>query len=256
MELGFALNGDDNELYSILSRTVSLADSTAINATLTQYSAENAKSSFMDLITDNPAVGIIALTLLLALLIIIFEQQRIIRAKKEIKAKRHEMADLNKRIYTDRLTSVRNRDSFSEYIKDLQKKLDDLEPTEFAMAVFDCNGLNMINDKYGYEKGNEYIKAAANLICRTFKSSPVFRIEGDEFAAVLQKEDYENRRDLISKLEADQKEITASAANEWESVDVAIGLAEYNPRIDQTVGGTYRRAERLMYKEKPNRKYN
>ncbi|MBO7373902.1 MAG: diguanylate cyclase, partial [Oscillospiraceae bacterium] len=36
--------------------------------------------------------------------------------------------------------------------------------------------LKQVNDQYGHDKGDAYIKTASQLICRIFKHSPVFRI--------------------------------------------------------------------------------
>lgn len=46
----------------------------------------------------------------------------------------------------------------------------------FAMAVFDLNNLKMINDTYGHEAGDKYLINGCRLICKHFKSSPVYRI--------------------------------------------------------------------------------
>ena len=67
------------------------------------------------------------------------------------------------------------------------------------MGVFDCDNLKQINDQNGHDKGDIYIRAASQLICRVFAHSPVFRIGGDEFAVVLQNEDFINREDLIRR---------------------------------------------------------
>ena len=46
--------------------------------------------------------------------------------------------------------------------------------------------LKLINDTYGHEKGDIYLKTACNAICDVFRHSPVFRMGGDEFAVLLQ----------------------------------------------------------------------
>ena len=64
--------------------------------------------------------------------------------------------------------------------------------TTFAVAVFDINDLKQVNDLYGHQAGDKYIKDGCAIICNTFKHSPVFRIGGDEFAVVIQGSDYKN----------------------------------------------------------------
>ena len=116
--------------------------------------------------------------------------------------------------------------------------------------MLDCNDLKQINDRYGHDKGDIFLRTASRLICRIFKFSPVFRIGGDEFAAVLQNEDYQNREELIDLLNQKAAEISRSAENEWETVSVAIGMADYDPRNDTRVDDIVRRADFRMYENK------
>lgn len=250
----FALKRGNTELYSILTRTTGIVDSTVINAALTHYSAESAKTTWIDLIKDNPFAGVFIITVLVVLIIIIIEQQRLLRARREVKEKQNQVDSLNKLAFADELTSVQNWYSFTNSMQKIQKQLDNKEQPEFAVGVFDCNDLKQINDRYGTDKGDAYIKAASRLICSTFKHSPVFRIGGDKFAVILQKDDFESRKDLMVQLEASQKEIGETGKYEWEAPSVATGMADYDPSIDPIADNTYRRAERLMYKEKHKRK--
>jgi len=163
--------------------------------------------------------------------------------------------DLDKKAHVDALTSVRNKGAFNSYIKQLQDELDSSEgPAEFALGVFDCDDLKKINDTYGHEKGDIYLKTASRLICRIYQHSPVFRIGGDEFAVVLLKDDYRNRGELYSRFREAGEEICKSAENEWEQVRVTLGLAVYDPETDKTVADVARRADQLMYENKRIRK--
>ena len=116
------------------------------------------------------------------------------------------------------------------------------------------HNLKNINDQYGHDKGDVYIKTASQLICGIFKRSPVFRIGGDEFAVVLQNEDYQDRKELIKRFEKNADEIIDSSENEWEQVNVSIGMAEYDPRSDSSIDDVVRRADKTMYENKHVRK--
>jgi len=97
-------------------------------------------------------------------------------------------------------------------------------------------------------------EAASRTICRVFQHSPVFRIGGDEFAIILQNEDYENRDALVNRFLHDSAEINAAAANKWEQVQVALGIAAYDPQEDRSVNDVTRRADKAMYEDKRLRK--
>lgn len=249
-----AIRGSDTELYSILTRTTDIVSSTGINAALTYYSAEEAKTTIVDFIRDNPAVDIAVVAVIAALLSVIIAQQRTIRAKREAEKSHRQVDDLSRRVFVDALTSVRNKGGFNDYIQGLQDRLDSKESVAFAVIILDCDNLKSVNDQYGHDKGDAYIKAASELICRVFKHSPVFRIGGDEFAVVLQKEDYQNRKELTALFAKDAAEIRASAENKWEQVSVALGMAEYDPQSDTSVDDVIHRADKTMYENKRTRK--
>ncbi|MBR3313537.1 MAG: GGDEF domain-containing protein [Atopobiaceae bacterium] len=249
-----AIRGSDTNLYSILTRTTDIVSNTNVNAALSYYSAEEAKTTLIDFIRDNPAVDIAVVGVAMALLAIIVAQQRVIRARKEVEESQHQVDDLSKRVFVDALTSVRNKDGFNECIQSLQERLDNEEPLAFATIILDCDNLKTINDQYGHERGDAYIKTACRFICRIFKHSPVFRIGGDEFAVVLQNEDYQNRRELLELFEKNMNEIQASAGNEWEQISVSLGMAEYDPQSDDSVDDVVRHADKAMYENKRARK--
>ena len=120
--------------------------------------------------------------------------------------------------------------------------------------MFDCDDLKYINDKYGHEKGDEYLKTATRLICKIFKHSPVFRIGGDEFISFLKDEDFDIYEELIAKFEAETEAVNKAALHEWECINLSFGLAEYNPHTDKSVEDTASRADKLMYENKRERK--
>lgn len=165
------------------------------------------------------------------------------------------ITDLNRRANVDALTSVRNKGAFASFIEDMQEKMNESpENTEYAIGVFDCDDLKIVNDKYGHDKGDIYLRTASQLICKVFQHSPVFRIGGDEFAVVLRDEDLMNKRKLITKFETAMEEINAAAGNLWETVHIAMGIAVYDPQQDHSVMDTVRRADKVMYTNKRIRK--
>ena len=165
------------------------------------------------------------------------------------------ISDLNKRVYVDALTSVRNKGAYTAFIEEMQASMDgNPEALEFAVGVFDCDDLKSVNDLYGHEKGDLYLKNVSRLICRVFQHSPVFRIGGDEFSVILRNEDYKNRAALMDVFERFSAESCASAENRWEKISVAMGVAVYDPKQDQSVIDTVHRADKMMYANKRRRK--
>ncbi len=162
---------------------------------------------------------------------------------------------LNKQVFVDSLTKVKNKGAFSAAIEELQTQTDTHDTRmEFAVGMFDCDNLKIINDKYGHDKGDVYLKSACGVICRSFPHSPVYRIGGDEFSVILRNEDYINREALINQFEESVAEINASTENCWEQVHVSMGIAAYDPTGDIAVIDVVRRADKIMYENKRVRK--
>lgn len=167
------------------------------------------------------------------------------------------ISSLNKRVYVDALTSVRNKGAYESYIEKMQDQLADApKDMEFAVGIFDCDCLKSINDKHGHDKGDIYLQSASRLICRIFQHSPVFRIGGDEFAAILLNDDYRNRADLVDRFEKEVLRINGEKTNPWEQVHVSMGIAVYDPEEDLCVNDTIRRADKKMYVNKRNHRIN
>jgi diguanylate cyclase (GGDEF)-like protein len=165
------------------------------------------------------------------------------------------ISDLNKRVYVDALTSVRNKGAYTTYIEGLQATMEE-GPGDmaFAVGIFDCDNLKKINDEYGHEKGDVYLKTACRLICRIFQHSPVFRIGGDEFSVVLQGSDLQNMDALCQQFSDTMTQISAATSNEWEQVHVSMGIAVFDAQRDRSVGDVTHRADELMYANKRLRK--
>ena len=175
--------------------------------------------------------------------------------KQLVKYTKEYIRNLNRQVFVDAMTGVKNKGAYAHFIQMLQDKMDaSEEPLEFAIGVLDCDDLKVINDTYGHDKGDVYLKAASRLVCHVFLHSPVFRIGGDEFAVALMDEDYQNRDELLSQFRETRERISKAADNPWEQVNITMGLAVYDPNIDTSVIDVSRRADKIMYENKRQRK--
>ena len=147
--------------------------------------------------------------------------------------------------YKDGLTGVKNKLAYLEALAELETALESGELTEYGVVVFDVNGLKLINDTLGHEAGDEHIKSGCSIICRQFDHSPVFRIGGDEFVAILKGSDYMNREEL---LEAFRNKSFENQKNG--EVVVASGLAVYDASTDSSYNDVFKRADEAMYEQK------
>jgi len=116
--------------------------------------------------------------------------------------------------------------------------------------VADVNDLKIVNDCYGHKAGDQLLIQAAKLICETFAHSPVHRIGGDEFAILLEGSDYENRDLLIRRIIREMPYTTFPAGNRECSVSIAIGMADYDPKVHVRSADVFQTADRIMYANK------
>lgn len=84
----------------------------------------------------------------------------------------------------DSLTGLLNRHAYYHHIEELFKNKHKLNITAFVMI--DLDNLKYVNDTYGHDFGDDYIKTAANILKR-FENygGVVARISGDEFNICL-----------------------------------------------------------------------
>ena len=163
--------------------------------------------------------------------------------------------DLNSRVFVDDLTLVGNKGAFADSCNELQEKIDnEYLPPKFAIGIFDCNNLKHINDEYGHDKGDIYLKCASDAISKAFTNCPVFRTGGDEFAVIMTGDDYHNRELLIERFGNICERRNEEKDNDWEKINVAMGFAIYDAGRDKTVDEVVRRADKKMYENKLGRK--
>ncbi len=143
----------------------------------------------------------------------------------------------------DELTGVKNKHAYAEMEAKLDKRIRSGKKPEFAIAVFDINGLKQINDTLGHQAGDQFIKDGCDGICQIFKHSPVFRLGGDEFAIVVQGTDYDNV-DILMESVAQSNRI-----NKFErKVVIAAGMSRFDD--DENVAAVFARADKYMYENK------
>jgi diguanylate cyclase (GGDEF)-like protein len=147
--------------------------------------------------------------------------------------------------FTDPLTGVKSKHAYTIQEELMGGEIAEGKAGEFAVIVCDVNGLKKINDTLGHKAGDEYIRAACNMLCEYFKHSPVYRVGGDEFVVLLQGRDFDTRheimRDINEKIEANIGE---------EKVVMSLGLSVFDPENDKTFHEVFKRADGLMYERK------
>lgn len=84
--------------------------------------------------------------------------------------------------------------------------------------------------------------------CEVFAHSPVFRIGGDEFIAILEASDYERRDELMQGFDARLAKESFMVGEHTVRVSVAHGLGIYRPGLE--FAQVFQMADEAMYKHK------
>ena len=157
-----------------------------------------------------------------------------------------EIGSFKRMAYRDSLTDVRNNAAYTESKILLDQLVKNGSLKDFGVVIFDINNLKTVNDTLGHEAGDKYIQNGCKLICNTFKHSPVFRIGGDEFIAILEGEDYRERGVLVT-LFNDKVENNIRNGG----VAVACGMSAFDPATDKGFDDVFERADRKMLRITP-----
>lgn len=149
--------------------------------------------------------------------------------------------------YTDPLTRVKNKTAYAKECLALEEQMARGE-RDFGLLMLDLNRLKAINDKFGHERGDEYLIGCCNLMCSVFKHSPVYRVGGDEFLVLLRGEDLEQASSRLEELDYRMAR-SAGAREAWKRYSIAKGLALCQPE-DKTPEAVFKRADTAMYADK------
>ena len=144
--------------------------------------------------------------------------------------------------FHDTLTGLYNR----AYLEEEMKRLDTERQLPLSLIMIDLNGLKLVNDTYGHEKGDEMLKTAAEIVknnCR--EEDIVARWGGDEFVILLPQTN-EQQLDKISKrIKTSVKEIHIKDI----PLSLALGTSIKQEKF-QDIGRVLKEAEDNMYKNK------
>ena len=101
---------------------------------------------------------------------------------------------------TDELTDIPNMHSFKKMTEEILKEGLG-EPESHIFLYLDIENFKNYNEKYGFEKGNNFLNAIGHLIMYSFVHSPVARFSDDHFVV------FTNKEKALPIIEALQKKI-------------------------------------------------
>lgn len=155
---------------------------------------------------------------------------------------------INKQAYTDAATDVGNKAAYQNAVQRIDK-MSHHNNGDYAVFVMDINYLKMYNDKYGHEFGDMLISDASSIIKRIFGNYNIFRIGGDEFAALINAPEDGLCEKLVKEFKAEQELFNRNAKHYELGVRIAVGYA-INSDNDNDYVDVFKRADKQMYIDK------
>ena len=151
----------------------------------------------------------------------------------------------------DALTGLKNRRAFLEVgVGEVERSK--RYPHPLAVIFLDLDDFKQLNDTMGHDVGDAALKATAQALLRTLRSSDqVARLGGDEFAVLLPEIGYD------AAVEAGRKISIAvnTALEEFPPVSGSIGVAWFR-EADRLFPDMLKAADELMYEVKESGKSN
>ncbi len=140
------------------------------------------------------------------------------------------LAHLHERALSDPLTGLRHGGSFGE-------RLVTATPGHTAVLAIDVDGFKNINDTYGHQAGDRALVALAQALTTALRvQDELFRIGGDEFAAILEVQRSGEAVYVAERL------ITAARAV-GHTISIGVAVRRYGELSEETL----RRADTALY---------
>lgn len=160
---------------------------------------------------------------------------------------------LNKMWIYDTLTGVFNRAGFFKYAPSIIREAISKSNKLFVLFL-DLDGLKGINDKYGHDEGDVFIRAMGNVLTQVHRHGELLmRYGGDEFVVLSQNYTEEDARNYIARVRAGIDDYNASSDKPY-LLDASMGYSIVDPEENMNLEDLIESADKEMYRVKNEKK--
>jgi diguanylate cyclase (GGDEF)-like protein/PAS domain S-box-containing protein len=144
--------------------------------------------------------------------------------------------------FHDYLTGLYNRAFFEEELK----RLDVGRNLPLSVVMGDVNGLKMVNDAYGHERGDELLVKVAEVLKQCFRKSDIIsRWGGDEFMILLPQTECSIAEEIAERIE----KTCSKYSIENMPISISLGIST-KTKEDDNIEEILKSAEDKMYTNK------
>ncbi len=144
--------------------------------------------------------------------------------------------------FHDKLTNLYNRNFFEEEIRRLNTE------RQFPLSIImgDVNGLKLVNDAFGHQRGNLLLKKIADILKQNCRSEDIIaRWGGDEFVILLPKTLKKTGENICNRI----RKTCFKAEKNPIQLSIALGVATKDS-LEIDIEDILKKAEDRMYKNK------
>ena len=145
----------------------------------------------------------------------------------------------------DQLTGLYNR----LYLENEKQRLSKGRYYPITIISMDVDGLKLVNDTLGHERGDELLIATAELLQKCLRGSDVLaRYGGDEFVALLPATDYQSGKNIVSRIKSRVEKYALTMRDQLPlNISIGMAVAEHSGKDLEEV---FKEADDLMYRDK------
>jgi len=159
------------------------------------------------------------------------------------------MQSLKDTAMRDPMTGLYNRRFIEDYIKVLSANII-RQKTTLGVMMCDVDFFKQVNDNYGHDVGDQVIKALANLLQATVRSSDiVVRYGGEEFLVLLPNTDTDGSMLLAERIRLAMEEMVFQTPQGPLKKTLSVGIALFS-ESSEGFWSTVKQADIALYKAK------
>jgi len=151
--------------------------------------------------------------------------------------------NLKKRVYTDALTGLYNREKYNIDIKRLMQDYRE-KSKPFSIILFDIDNFKSLNDNLGHDIGDFILQELAKLISQTIRSDDdLYRWGGEEFVLLVQKP-------LVIAVDIAKKLNKTIKNHNFNNINITASFGVAQITEDTDTDGLFKKADIALYQAK------
>jgi diguanylate cyclase (GGDEF)-like protein len=155
----------------------------------------------------------------------------------------------------DALTGLGNRLAFNVMIEEITRR-ENVDPAAgtWLIAMIDLDGLKLVNDSQGHERGDDLLSAVGEGLARLGDLIRAFRLGGDEFAIIAYGDEHTQERLEKALAELDKRLRGSDFPDAGISYGICSAPANQRRFSNADFAELVREADRAMYAHKSRRR--